>query len=80
MDMDHIMHSMVGDLQNKTGNDFDQAFLSQMVVHHQGAVEMAQLVLKTSQRPELILLAKDIISTQSKEIDVMQGWQKLWLK
>ena len=32
-------------LKNKTGDDFDKAFIEQMIIHHQGAIEMATLVL-----------------------------------
>jgi len=51
-----------------------------MVIHHQGAIDMANQVLKTSKRPELIQLANDIITAQTKEIDMMQAWKKTWFK
>ncbi len=79
-DMGHMMQGMMGGLEGKTGDEFDKAFLSEMIVHHQGAVEMAQAVLKSSKRPELIKLADDIISAQNKEIDMMKGWQTAWFK
>lgn len=77
-DMTSMMQGMMAGLQGKTGDEFDKEFLSEMIVHHQGAVEMAQLVLKSSTRPELIKLAKDIISAQTKEIEMMKGWQRDW--
>jgi uncharacterized protein (DUF305 family) len=80
MDMDSMMSGMMMGLKGKTGDAFDKEFLSEMVVHHQGAVEMAKAVLATSKRPELIKLANDIISAQNKEIEMMQGWQKSWFK
>lgn len=80
MKMDSMMSSMMAGLEGKKGDDFDKAFLSEMVVHHQGAVEMAKAVLSTSNRPELIKLANDIISAQNKEIEMMQMWQKAWFK
>ncbi len=79
-DMDHMMQGMMGSLQGKTGDEFDKVFLSEMIVHHQGAVEMAKAVLTSSKRPELIKLANDIISAQNKEIDMMKGWQIEWFK
>ncbi len=78
MDMDSMMDGMMADLKGKTGDAFDKAFLAGMIVHHQGAVEMAQAVLKSSQRPEMIQLANDIIAAQTKEIEMMRGWQKTW--
>ncbi len=77
-DMSQMMGSMASGLKGKTGDAFDKAFLSEMIVHHQGAVVMAQAVLKTSKRPELIKLANDIISAQTKEINMMKGWEKEW--
>lgn len=80
MGMNDAMQGMMMGLQGKTGDDFDKAFLLGMIMHHQGAVVMAEVVLKTSKRPELLQLAKDIISAQTREIEMMQGWQKAWFK
>jgi len=80
MDMGSMMTGMMSGLQDKTGDAFDKEFLAEMIVHHQGAVEMAKAVLATSKRPELIQLANNIISAQTKEIGMMQEWQKAWFK
>lgn len=78
MTMEDMMHDMNAELVGKTGDAFDQAFLEEMIVHHQGAVEMAQLVLETSKRPELVTLANNIISAQNSEIAMMKGWLSTW--
>ncbi len=80
MNMDEMMKGMMAGLEGKTGDAFDKEFLTEMIVHHQGAVEMAKAVLAKSNRPELIKLANDIISAQNKEIGMMQGWQTTWFK
>jgi uncharacterized protein (DUF305 family) len=49
-----------------------------MTPHHQGAVVMANDVLKNSQRPELRKLANEIIAAQEREIAMMSGWRKDW--
>ena len=49
-----------------------------MTIHHQGAINMANLVLKNSKRPEMLQLAKDIISAQTKEIEMMKSWSTNW--
>ena len=41
---------------------------------------MATLALKKSKRPEIKSLASAIIEGQSKEIEDMTGWYKLWFK
>ncbi len=73
MNTEGVMGGMMAGLQGKTGDAFDKEFLAEMIVHHQGAVEMAQAVLATSKRPELIELARNIISAQTKEIGMMQN-------
>lgn len=76
--MDSSMSSMVNDLEKETGEARDAAFLEGMIVHHQGAIEMAQIVAKSTKRPELKQMANDIISAQTAEITTMQGWLKEW--
>lgn len=78
--MSGAMDNMTAGLAGKTGNTFDKAFLDGMVVHHEGAVAMARMVLLTSKRPELIQLANDIITAQNKEISQMQAWRAAWFK
>ena len=57
-----------------TGNP-DQDFVSMMIVHHRGAVNMAQVELKYGKDPELRKLAQEIIAAQDKEISFMEAWQ-----
>jgi len=59
---------------------YDLRFLNAMIMHHQGALVMAQDALKKSTRPEVQKLAKDIIAAQEKEIAQMQAWRKTWYK
>jgi uncharacterized protein (DUF305 family) len=58
--------------------NYDLRFLDSMIPHHQGALVMSQEVLAKSKRPELIKLAKSIITEQKKEITQMQIWRKQW--
>lgn len=78
MAMGDEMSSMTAALQGKTGDEFDQAFLSGMIVHHQGAVVMAQEALKNAKHQEIKDLAQNIITAQNKEIKEMQTWQTAW--
>jgi uncharacterized protein (DUF305 family) len=78
MDMDDMMESMTSGLRGKSGDAFDKAFISEMIIHHEGAVEMAKLVLSTSKRAELRSLANDIISAQTREIEMMRSWLSSW--
>ncbi len=78
MDMLGMMASMNEKLYGKTGDDFDKTFISEMIIHHEGAVEMAQLALKNAKHQEIKDLANAIISAQNKEIADMKAWQKNW--
>jgi len=37
------MDDMTAQLKDKKGDDFDKAFIEMMIVHHQGAIDMAKL-------------------------------------
>lgn len=76
--MDSTMSSMIGGLQGKTGDEFDKAFIAEMIVHHQGAVKMAEAALVNAKHQEIKDLANAIITAQNKEIQEMQAWQKEW--
>jgi uncharacterized protein (DUF305 family) len=78
MNMNDMMASMNGKLIGKTGDDFDRVFLSEMIVHHLGAVRMAELVASSSKHQEIKDLAKNIIEAQNKEINDMKNWQRAW--
>ncbi|HUO61944.1 MAG TPA: DUF305 domain-containing protein [Candidatus Bathyarchaeia archaeon] len=65
-------------LQGKTGDDFDKAFLSMMIAHHQGGIDMANLAQKNAKHDALKGLAESIVAAQGSEIDEMQRWQQGW--
>lgn len=65
-------------LNNAT--DFDKEFIKQMIPHHQMAIMMARMLEAGTNRPEMQQLAKNIIKSQSEEIQQMQGWYSSWYK
>lgn len=79
---DSAMHGtvqgMMTGLKGLQGDAFDKAFLSEMIVHHQGAVVMAQQALASSKHQEIKDLAQKIIDAQNAEIAQMQSWQTSW--
>lgn len=80
MSMDQMMQGMMAGLEGKTGDEFDKKFLPEMIMHHQGAVEMAQAALMHAKHQEIKDLANGIIAAQNKEIKMMQDWQAAWYK
>jgi len=78
MSMADMMNVMNDELGTKTGEEFEIAFLEGMIEHHVGAVDMAELVLKNTERPELVKLANEIIEAQKGEIELMREWRATW--
>ncbi|WP_017316001.1 DUF305 domain-containing protein [Mastigocladopsis repens] len=58
--------------------EFDMRFMNAMIVHHEGAVEMAKDALSKSKRPEIKQLAQEIRTSQQTEIDQMKKWRQAW--
>lgn len=76
--MSASMQMSADSLKGKTGDDFDAAFISEMIAHHQGAIDMAKLSAQNAKHNEIKQLSNDIISAQEKEIAQMKQWQKDW--
>jgi hypothetical protein len=56
--------------------DADADFLAGMVPHHQGAIDMARVVIAHGKDPKIKALAQAIIAAQEKEIADMKSWQQ----
>ncbi|OGE88613.1 MAG: hypothetical protein A2722_04110 [Candidatus Doudnabacteria bacterium RIFCSPHIGHO2_01_FULL_50_11] len=78
--MSGVMEDMMSGLENKTGDEFDRAFIDEMTVHHEGAIDMANEALRNAKHQEIKSMANDIISAQSKEIIQMKEWREQWYK
>jgi uncharacterized protein (DUF305 family) len=57
---------------------YELQFLDTMIAHHEGAIDMSQLVATRAQHAELKQLAKSIIADQQKEIAQMKEWRRMW--
>lgn len=78
MDESMSMDEMINELTGKSGDEFDKAFIDEMIDHHQGAIEMANLAKTSAKHQEIKDLADDIISAQTNEIEMMRKWLQLW--
>ena len=76
----HGGHGMAGmlseqtieELRSSSGASFDRQFAAAMIDHHQGAIEMAEGVVNSS-NPDVARLAGEIIQAQNREIEVLEA-------
>ena len=54
--------------------DPDVAFACAMIPHHQGAIDMAEVLLEYGKDPQMRALAEEIIESQQAEIEQMKKW------
>lgn len=80
MSMASMMADMNAALAGKKGEIFDKAFIDEMIIHHQGAINMAKLALTNAKHQEIRDLSNEIISAQTKEINQMMEWKSSWYK
>lgn len=52
----------------------DRAFAQAMIAHHQGAVDMAKVILAFGADPEIRNLAQQVIQAQEQEITMLRQW------
>lgn len=74
--MDHGMGGMMSDddmmqLRDASGADAGALYLSGMIMHHEGAIAMAETELEDGENADALALAEAIVSSQTAEITVM---------
>ncbi|MFE0630435.1 DUF305 domain-containing protein [Streptomyces sp. NPDC058864] len=79
--MDHGDHAampgMMGqedmdELDGASGKDFDRVFLTMMIEHHEGAIDMAKTEQQKGSAPDATSMAGDIVTAQTAEITQMR--------
>ena len=77
----HDMGNMAGPMTSAPGaaeQPYDLQFIDSMIHHHEGAIQMANMVIGKTKRPEVKAFAQRIIEDQTKEIGQMKQWREQW--
>jgi uncharacterized protein (DUF305 family) len=70
-----LTDEQIKELDAATGVDFDRAFLTYMIQHHEGALQMVKDLLATpraGQEVDVNVFANDVVSVQTAEIGAMR--------
>jgi uncharacterized protein (DUF305 family) len=69
-------NGMAKQMVMENGEYSDRAFIDAMVLHHQGAIAMAEVALKNAEHEEIKELSRNIVSTQQSEIEELKSIKK----
>lgn len=66
--------AMHRDMNVPLTGDADVDFVRGMIPHHQGAIDMAKIVIAHGKDPAIRKLAEEVIAAQDTEIAMMRKW------
>lgn len=72
--MEGMMKTQPGMMQGMMAENPDVAFVCGMIMHHQGAIEMAKAELENGKDETIKQMAQKIIDDQTREIEEFKGW------
>ncbi|MDZ4713712.1 MAG: DUF305 domain-containing protein [bacterium] len=73
--MDKNMSMMMNKMKEmKMSGNVDVDFVNMMIIHHQGAIDMATSVISSGKNDNIKSLARNIVKDQENEIAAMRKW------
>ncbi|MDQ6932459.1 MAG: DUF305 domain-containing protein [Candidatus Eremiobacteraeota bacterium] len=77
--MQEAMSRMNDSMKNmRMSGDTDRDFMKMMIPHHQSAIGMARIEVRYGHRRQLKSLARNIVSSQGREIGEMRAFLRGW--
>lgn len=76
--MKSMGEQMVRELTPLKGRAFDVRFAQRMADHHQMALDMARMQIRSGKDARVKASAQKVVADQQKEIALMKGWIKAW--
>lgn len=67
-----LMHKPMMQTPFLESDNLDLNFISNMIPHHQGAIDASKQILQYTQNEQIKTIAKHIIQTQEKEIETFK--------
>ncbi len=71
-------HSNMQSSPNAASQPYDLQFIDTMVIHHQGAIDMARMAITKAQHTELREMAQKVITDQEREIAELRRHREQW--
>ena len=71
---DEVNARMHRDMAVALSGDPDRDFAEMMIAHHQGAIDMARVVMEHGRDPEIRALAEEVVATQEREVAFLRDW------
>ena len=68
------MDVMMKDMMMPYAGNADEVFARSMIPHHQGAIDMAKVVLQYGKDPEIRKMAEEVIKAQESEVAFLKDW------
>ena len=62
------------DMAIALSGDPDRDFAEMMIAHHQGAIDMARVVMEHGRDPAIRALAEEVVATQEREVAFLRDW------
>lgn len=76
----NFLNQIKTNLNNKSGDDFDKAYIETMIGIHQMHNEIANIGVSRSNHNELRNASQEMLNSSNQEMDRMMNWHDQWFR